>query len=942
MAQHPENECSRLKALQTLGVLDTPQEPEFDGLVQAAALICDVPISLISLIDSDRQWFKANVGLSGVTQTPREVAFCSHTILEDGLLEVGDATLDSRFSNNPLVTGSPEIRFYAGVTLRLSDGSNVGSLCVIDRVARELTEKQRAILQHLSNAAVNALEARMTSNKLAVSQARFQALSESSPLGVFSADANGACTYTNDQLQKIIGMEPEKAFGHGWTQTLHPDDKEAVFAEWQRSASCRHNFDMQFRIVHDTGSVRHVRTISRPVLSDSGGILGHIGSVEDVSDRQQTQHELHEERQRLGFIIEGVGAGTWEWNVQTDECRVNKRWGELLGLSPNDLDRPPLEIWRERIHPSDAVCTDELLDAHFNGDLDIFEIETRVRNQNGDWIWLVECGQVMTRTADDKPEWMFGTLQDITLRKTQEMALRHSEVLLKQTGKLANVGGCELDIETGVLQWSDQYCRLHGLEPGYQPDVREAIGFYVPEHQPIIRKAVQNAMSDGQSWDLELRLVQISGQVIWVRIVGYAEMVNGEPVRVRGAMHDITEQVLHRQALENAREKIALATESGEIGVWEWDLENGAVTWTERMFALFGLPLGPSEVSYEQWINRLHPEDQESCAAVVQNAIDNSDRLDTEYRVVWPDGSVRHLRASAHINRDESGAAIKMLGVNWDVTPLRQLSSDLAAQGEMLRVTLESIGDAVITTDASGKVTWQNPVAEKMTGWASDGAIGRPLNQVFHIVNEDTRQQAINPVLTCLKHGKVVGLANHTVLISRDGSEYGIEDSAAPIMGRNGEQLGAVLVFHDVTEQRRLSNEMSYRATHDALTGLLNRAEFETLLRRKLLESEEDCNEHSLLYIDLDQFKLVNDACGHSVGDQLLVKMAKLLENTVRHGDILARLGGDEFGIILQRCSNEEANLVAQQICTRMDEFRFEHDGRRFRIGTSIGLRLMK
>ena len=146
------------------------------------------------------------------------------------------------------------------------------------------------------------------------------------------------------------------------------------------------------------------------------------------------------------------------------------------------------------------------------------------------------------------------------------------------------------------------------------------------------------------------------------------------------------------------------------------------------------------------------------------------------------------------------------------------------------------------------------------------------------------------------------------------------------------------MVFHDVTEQRRLSGEISYQATHDALTGLVNRAEFETRLRRVLHKSFDDRSEHALLYIDLDQFKLVNDACGHAMGDQLLQQVSKLLGDAVRTRDTLARLGGDEFGIILEHCSAQQAQGVAQKICERMDDFRFIHDGRRFRVGTSIGL----
>lgn len=938
IAPQPCDEPARLQALERLDVLDSAPEREFDALVATAALVCGVPISLISLVDRDRQWFKASIGLPGVTETPRDLAFCAHAILADGVFEVPDALADPRFADNPLVATAPDIRFYAGATLRLSDGAHVGTLCVIDRVPRKLNDMQREALRLLSIAAVQALESRKMARAFVASETRFRILSEESPLGVFATDVAGACTYTNARWQAIYGVSESEALGDGWNRTLHPDDKADVFAQWQRTAALKLEFNMEYRVRRDDGTVRHVRATSRPLLDAQGAVTGHVGSVEDITERLLARRAREDERQRLAAIIQGTGAGAWEWNVQTGETRFNERWADIVGLTLAELAPTTIQTWAGLAHPEDVARSNALLQAHFDGALASYECEARMRHREGHWVWVLSRGQLLTRTPQGQPEWMFGTHLDITERKLQQEKLRKSEEMLNRTGALAQVGGWELDIASSHIAWTAQTCRIHGVAPGYQPQLAEAIEFYAPQARPVIEAAVAKAMTDGQGWDLELPFIQRGGQCIWVRAVGNAAFEGGQPVRLFGAFQDITQRVTDRQVLESIHERMSLATDSSGIGVWEWHVQTGALTWDAHMYALYGMPLGTGTEGYALWARHLHPDDRGRAEREINMALESGGDFRSEFRVVWADGSVHFLSATGRVTRDAQGQAVRMVGVNLDVTPLRQLSNELAEQHELLRVTLQSIGDAVITTDAASQVTWLNPAAERMTGWLSTEALGRPIAQVFHIVNEATRQPAENPVTACLQQGKNVGLANHTVLISRHGEEFGIEDSAAPIRNPGGDVLGAVLVFHDVTEQRRLSGEMSYRATHDALTGLVNRAEFETRLRRTLDKAHEEGSQHALLYIDLDQFKLVNDACGHSVGDQLLQQVAKLLKDAVRARDTLARLGGDEFAVILEHCTADQAGRLAQQICDRMEAFRFVHDERRFRIGTSIGL----
>ncbi len=309
-----------------------------------------------------------------------------------------------------------------------------------------------------------------------------------------------------------------------------------------------------------------------------------------------------------------------------------------------------------------------------------------------------------------------------------------------------------------------------------------------------------------------------------------------------------------------------------------------------------------------------------------------------EYRIILPNQDVRYLRCVGKVSLDEYQKPIRILGIHWDITELRELSNKHAQEHELLRVTLMSIADAVITTDENNCIEWMNPVAERLTGWQVDEARKRNLLQVFHVIDEKTRLPEKEPLTVNDVKSNTLSKRSQKTLLSRNGEEFGITYSASPIRNNQGRVLGAVVVFHDETEQRRLNGEMNYRASHDSLTGLVNRSEFESRFKRLLSQSRRDESKHVLLYIDLDQFKLVNDACGHAVGDQLLQRVSRLLKDSIRKRDTLARLGGDEFGILLENCLPENAQRIAQQICDKMEEFRFSHDERRFRIGASIGL----
>ncbi len=234
-----------------------------------------------------------------------------------------------------------------------------------------------------------------------------------------------------------------------------------------------------------------------------------------------------------------------------------------------------------------------------------------------------------------------------------------------------------------------------------------------------------------------------------------------------------------------------------------------------------------------------------------------------------------------------------------DLTEQKRLEADLLAEKERAEITLASIGDAVITTDSAGNITFINNVASQLTGWPLEKAFGQPVTEVFHIVNETTRDKVPSPVDEVLSHGKKVNLANHTVLIAKDGAEYPIEDSAAPITLPDGSLLGCVLVFHDVSEKHELMKNMRWQAGHDTLTSLPNRALLADRFARAIAMAQRQKKLLAVCMVDIDEFKPINDQYGHATGDKLLIEIANRLNQSVRGEDTVARLGGDEFVLLL-------------------------------------------
>ena len=385
------------------------------------------------------------------------------------------------------------------------------------------------------------------------------------------------------------------------------------------------------------------------------------------------------------------------------------------------------------------------------------------------------------------------------------------------------------------------------------------------------------------------------------------------------ALQYLIERKASRDALRVSEARFRAISDASPLGIFVADIHGDCVYTNAAYQDISGLSF--DQTLGTDWVTAIHPEDRERVLNDWLEAARGSETFQTEYRFLQEDGSIVWTRVNSAPMFDRSNPQGRVKTVE-DISErkaaefkLRAFEETLFAERERAQVTLDSIGDAVISTDLEGRLTYLNRVAEAMTGWPSAEAIGQLLAEVFNIRDETTRQTAANPAMRAIRKNRAVGLAAHCVLVRRDGFECAIEDSAAPIHDSDGQPAGAVIVFHDASETRTMALKMSHLAQHDFLTGLPNRMLLTERLSRAMGLARRHRKQVGLLFLDLDYFKNVNDSLGHAIGDQLLQSVGERLSANVRTTDTVCRQGGDEFVILLAQIEHpDDATLIAEKL----------------------------
>jgi diguanylate cyclase (GGDEF)-like protein/PAS domain S-box-containing protein len=390
--------------------------------------------------------------------------------------------------------------------------------------------------------------------------------------------------------------------------------------------------------------------------------------------------------------------------------------------------------------------------------------------------------------------------------------------------------------------------------------------------------------------------------------------------------------------LVDLEERNELAMFSANDGLWDFDTANNRVYLSPRWKSMLGYD--DAEAGHApDWRTLVHSDDMSRVQAAIRDHVAGKTPLfESLHRMRHAGGDWRWVISRAKARVDDKGRLVRLVGVELDITERKLYEEALFREKESAQITLQSIGDGVVTTDAGGVIEYLNPVAESLTGWRLEDGQGRAVEEVFRAFHEETSEPLENPLAVAIRRARSIKSVRPMLLIRRDGNEIYVESTASPIRDGNGSVCGGVLVFHDVSEARELNRRLSYHASHDVLTGLVNRREFEHRMERALKSAKAQETSYALCYLDLDQFKIVNDTCGHGAGDALLGQVGGLLKSKVRWRDTLARLGGDEFALLLESCPLDEALRSAEALREAVCNFKFAWEERTFRLGASIGV----
>lgn len=922
-ANLPSNEAERLASLYALNVLDTAPEAAFDALVQLASQLCQTPYAVLTLVDKDRQWFKARLGFDH-QQTHRDISFCAHSILApDQLTYVPDTSQDPRFADNPDVTKAQGIRFYAGAPLTLSNGAVLGTLCVADSKVRALTAEQQHSLTLLGLQAVQLLEARQKAEQFYRQQRTLTTVIEHAPLLLGQVDTSFCFIFCNQKYAEWFGVDPSFAVGKS-IQQIFGDKAFAEAEPWLQL--CLSGQETHYRSANAQGQIFDINFV--PQKNSEAVVESIVIIAANVTEVHRQQLQIKQEHNRMDAIIDGSNLGTWEWNVQTGITVYNERWFTLLGLTSQQATS--INLWTSLTHPEDLTRCTELLQRHFAGLTPYYDSKFRMRHQDGHWIWIHAIGKVMSWTAEGQPLLMFGIHADVTeaLEKETEILQTRSwlQAIIDSSTEVALISTDPL----GTIQLFNT-----GAERMLGYSAEELVGKYSPAlfHDPAEVDAHAQLLSQiydqqirgfevfaytarkGQSETRQWTYVCKNGDRKQVRVSVSAMRDEHNAIRgFLGVAIDITQLEHLNQALllSEQRYRSMLDNLPGVVYRCRNDEHWTMLFISDEVYPLLGYQASQLILNREiSFASLNHPEDKAQSNRLIQQALLSRQSFNVEYRLFHKDGSIRWVQELGQGVYDEQGELLYLDGFIWDVTEQHQARQALSASEQKLSSLYKTAPLAIVLhrfTD--GAFIEANPEFYRMLGCQQHTAAAEAASAAWY--GSVTTAQ-MTQLQTHSRYGPLEQELQHC-----DGHLLPVSVTGVLIKNHQGEQQ-IWSIIQDITEHRRIEqmkNQFVSMVSHELRTPLTSISGALALVTGGVL-GEVPPAMLSMLEIAKDNSsrlsQLINDlldidklVAGKMHFELRLCLVSDLLEKAIQSNQPYA----DKYGVVLQLAEQQDAMIM--------------------------------
>ena len=931
-------ELERLRALRSFGVLDTDPEEAFDDLTALAAHVCGTPMALVSLVDSDRQWFKSRLGLA-VCQTPREVSFCAHALSGDRALVVSDATLDPRFADNPLVTGEPGLRFYAGAPLVTGTGYVLGTLCVLDVVPRALSGLQVEHLTALARQVVSQLELRRQAEALATevgaraaaqatlreSQRLLQGVLDHTDVVVYAKDLDGRYLLANQAHARLLDREDGGVLGCS-DYDLFPALAADEFRrhDLQVAASGRREVFAE-QVTHLDGTVHGYLSTKFPLRDDTGRVYAVAGVSTDVTELTREREAHAEAEQRWKALVELSPVAVAVLGADERFAYANPAAAELYGASPAG----PLVGRRA----SDLVPADDdgqvatQFGALLAGGPALLAHRWTLRRLDGAHTTVEVNAAAMTYRGERAVQV---ELRYVTAQVAAQAALSASEQRFRALFACLPVGAAESLPDGTLLTVNARLCAMLGYTA--EELIGQPLNFLLADPaDPAEQRSELDALSQTSGYVAERTYRRKDGTGLQVLVgVGVVRDDTGQVHRVLGSIVDVSDRVEAEQALQQAHRDLAArqaftdaVLDSVDVGIVACDATGRLTVFNDATRRWHGVDLmgdNDAAVDPDHFARAfdLHDGDGQILTTdqiPLLRALNEGAVHDVEMVISPRD---RHATRVLCTGRAMSGPDSQPLGAvvaMSDITAARAQTRALQASEQRFRTTFTNDPTGLALLDRHGQAVQVNPALCLLLG-RTEGELRR-LAHVGELAALDD-QTAVYDLLTQALAGDGTSATVEKRLQHSDGTVLWALLTATWLPDSEpGSSL--LLQVQDVSERKATVESLTRQAFYDDLTGLPNRTMLLDRTSRSLarLARRPDGGLVAMLFLDLNGFKAVNDAYGHSAGDAVLTETARRFDQAMRPTDTVARLGGDEFVVL---CENLPDHDEAPRIARRLEQ----------------------